>query len=67
MSLLHRLSNRFKNLWAWSAYHPSDNQPENVGFTFTGFKKKFNVAGSEKVKILTKEPNLQDLIGKIDE
>lgn len=33
------LWNRIKNVWAWSAYHPNGNSPEEVGFTWTGWKK----------------------------
>lgn len=29
---------RLKNIWAWSAYHPS-SPPEEMGFSWAGFKK----------------------------
>lgn len=29
---------RLKNLWAWSAYTPS-NPPQEMGFTWTGYKE----------------------------
>lgn len=34
--------NRIKNIWAWSAYNPTTNPPDELGFSWTSIKKAVN-------------------------
>lgn len=48
------LLKRLRNIWAWSAYHPSGNLPENVGFTWTDWKKSVNTPEPGKMAVIIK-------------
>lgn len=60
------LLNRLRNIWAWSAYHPSGNQPKDIGFTWTEWKKPVNIPlPAQMGQIIKLHPKNEDQIEEV--